>query len=369
MIPDFLNNKPVGIQNIKLENFKSFRSLDIDLKPINILIGANGAGKSNFIAFFKFLQQILRENLSNYTLKKGGVNSFLYFGNKVSKFLKAEIFFNTNAYHVELAPTERDTFLFAEEKISYLVEPIKTMDIRRNLSETNLNWYSYGKPYFTKETLHEHLGNAIYHFHDTSDTAAAKGVSKIDDAHNLKEDAANLGAFLYFLQERHPFHFRRIEAHIRQIAPFFDKFQLRPSVHNPEQIRLEWTAKGASQDTSFNAHDLSDGTLRMICLLTLLLQPKIPNVVIIDEPELGLHPKAISLLAGLVKSVSKEKQIILATQSVALLDEFAPEDVLVVDKIDNQSVIRRLEQAPLQHWLEDYSLGTLWEKNILGGRS
>jgi predicted ATPase len=116
---------------------------------------------------------------------------------------------------------------------------------------------------------------------------------------------------------------------------------------------------------------LSDGTLRFICLTTLLLQPKslLPDTLLIDEPELGLHPFAINLLADMLQEAAESKQVIVSTQSVELLNAFQPEDVVVVQREEDASVFKRLDKAALSDWLaDDYSLGELWKRNILGGR-
>ena len=157
-----------------------------------------------------------------------------------------------------------------------------------------------------------------------------------------------------------------IQRTIRSIAPFFDTFFLQPDEINDNQIQLRWLEKGSDQ--IFNAHNLSDGTLRMICLTTLLLQPYPPETIIIDEPELGLHPFAIEKLAAMLKNASNDAQIIISTQSVNLINHFNANDVIVVERQNNQSTFKRLDDNHLSEWLDDYSLSDLWEKNVLGGR-
>jgi len=137
---------------------------------------------------------------------------------------------------------------------------------------------------------------------------------------------------------------------------------------NPDKIRLEWSHLGT--DAYFDASSISDGTLRFIALATLFLQPRRfrPSVILVDEPELGMHPYAITLLASLMKLASVNTQVIVATQSSLLLDHFEPEDVLVADRVHGGTRLTRLDSAELESWLEEYSLGQLWEKNELGGR-
>ncbi len=213
----------------------------------------------------------------------------------------------------------------------------------------------------------DHLGAfRVYHFNDTSDEAKVKNGCNVDDNRYLRPQAENLAAILYWIQEKHPNHLALIEDTIRQIAPFFDRFQLAPRKLNESQINLQW--KEVGNDDFFNAHALSDGTLRFICLVTLLFQPELPSIIILDEPELGLHPAAVGLLASMLKSAAETTQVIVATQSVTLVNQFGPDVVWTVDRESGQSVFRHLAQADMSGWLDDYSLGELWEKNQLGAR-
>ena len=208
----------------------------------------------------------------------------------------------------------------------------------------------------------------MYHFHDTSDTSPPKLTQDVDDDRVLKPDAANLAAFLYRLQQQHHEAFRRISERVTRIAPFFAEFRLAPLAARPDKIKLEWRHRDS--DAYFDGASLSDGTLRFICLATLLLQPRatMPSVILIDEPELGLHPAALTLLAEMLREAGGFSQILAATQSVTLLDHLTLEEVIVAELEDGASVYRRLNEDDLRDWMEDYSLGELWLKNVLGGR-
>jgi predicted ATPase len=206
----------------------------------------------------------------------------------------------------------------------------------------------------------------VYHFHDTSEAANVKRIGAINDNLFLRSDASNLAAFLYRLKAESPAEYERIRDCVRLVMPNFDDFLLRPSPLEPNSIALEWREQGS--DYPFMAHHLSDGTLRFICLATLLLQPNLPSTVLIDEPELGLHPYAIQMLASLLRSASTRTQLIIATQSVPLIDQLELEDLIVVERSAGASTFKRLQRAEFEHWLEDYSLGDMWTKNIFGGR-
>ena len=354
------------IKHIKIKNFKSIKEMNLELRDINVLIGANGAGKSNLISFLKLLNHVIEGELQNYVRQSGGAYNLLYFGTKTSTHIEAEIDFSPNHYYCELRPTEDDTLFFAKETVYFDTTYRYGERLGTGHKETNL---------FEKirkgSGVAQYVANAfkswkVYHFHDTSSTARVKSPCDVNDNRFLRPDASNLAAFLYRLQQRNQDNFEQIEYTVRLIAPFFDRFKLEPLALDESKIQLEW--KHVGSDQYFNAHGLSDGTLRMICLSTLLLQPNLPDTIIIDEPELGLHPSAIQILASLIESASLKTQTIISTQSVTLINHFEPDDIVVVERENHHSVFKRLDAESLSTWLEDYSLGEMWEKNIIGGR-
>ncbi|MGK0256321.1 MAG: putative ATPase, partial [Arcobacteraceae bacterium] len=205
----------------------------------------------------------------------------------------------------------------------------------------------------------------VYHFHDTSSSAKVKQTCNINDYAVLSSDASNIAAFLISIRDSNEKSYKQIVKTIQRVAPFFQDFILEPEIHNQDTIKLKWKHKGT--DEYFDANDLSDGTLRFICLTTLLLQPKLPTIILLDEPELGLHPFALQILAGMFKKISKRTQIIASTQSVTFADNFDINDIIVVNRNDNHSEFVRLEKEKYKDWLEEYSLGELWQKNLIGG--
>ncbi len=347
-----------SLLRLRITGFKSIAKLDLPLLQFNVLIGANGAGKSNLMAFFRMLQALTQRELQLHFARLGGADSFLHYGRKETAVLSANLYFGSNSYSFDLEPTVDNKFIFFKEFMQF------QEDAPINLGCSHAESLVPTSPHGDNLVI-TIADCAVYHFHDTSDTANIKRLQAINDNVKLRHDAGNLAAFLYKLKKTSPKHYELILKTIRQVAPFFGDFYLRPFPENPHKIQLEWTEKGS--DYPFIANDLSDGTLRFMCLVTLLLQPEMPKVILIDEPELGLHPYAISVLAGLFRVASQRCQLIVSTQSLNLLDEFEASDVIVVVRENGQSVFRRLEEEKLRSWLEEYSLGELWEKNVIGG--
>jgi predicted ATPase len=362
------------LEKLSITNYKSIHDQTLALGRLNVFIGGNGVGKSNLISVFRFLREVVTQNLAGYTAIKGGAEALLHFGRKVSRSMSFSLEFaegdSANGYHLVLLPTDDDSFLIQLEQATYqdrkaYPPPHKHYDlpIAVNVRESGLRDNSHQ---CAKQAMSALESYRVYHFHDTSDSAPMKATGPIDDNRFLQPQAENLAAFLYWLQEKNQDHYRTIVDTVRQIAPFFDDFKLAPSRLNESRIRLEWREKGS--DAYFNAHALSDGTLRFICLATLLLQPEPPAVLLLDEPELGLHPAAVSLLADLLSSASTRSQVLVATQSVTLVNQFGPEDVWAVDREDHATVFKHLSEDDMGQWLDHYSLGELWEKNLLGAR-
>ncbi len=357
------------LDRIEVKGYKSLRNVDLELKPLNILIGANGAGKTNFVSLFRLLNQIIEGNLQVHVAKSGGANTLLYFGSKTTSELTIRLHFGSNGYEAQLIPSTEDSLIFASEEcwFEYSSGTMYTVPLGKGHRETGI--MEEAKQYPGKIAAHvlKTLTSwKVYHFHDTSDSAKVKQTGGIGDNRFLRPDASNLAAFLYLLRKTHRENYDVIVDTIRMVAPFFSDFSLRPSPFNSEKIQLEWQEKNS--DAYFNAYSLSDGTLRFICLATLLLQPNLPSTVLIDEPELGLHPYAITLLASMLRSAATKTQVVASTQSVPLVNQFLPEDIVVVDREEGQSIFRRLDVTEISTWLDEYGLGDLWEKNVLGGR-
>jgi len=365
----------VTLDYVSIKGFKSIKLInELRLMPINLLIGANGSGKSNFINVFSFLHAVREGTLQDYVRRSGGAEQLLHYGSKVSSEIKFEISFNdeVNKYRLKLEPTDDDSLFPANESASYWEKMNYSSSLDRHLaSRENGKEAGISNPNIERigGWVRERLGGwRLYHVHDTSSSSAMRKTAQVNDNQYLRSNGSNLPAFLYFLKEKHPDSYRLISGAIRRVAPYFEDFALEPDRLNEEMIRLEWRHKGSDQ--YFGPSSLSDGTLRYIALATLLLQPAElrPSVILVDEPELGLHPAAIEMLASLVRQASTSSQVILSTQSSLLLDHVSPEHVLVAERESGATRLHRLDPNRLEEWLEDYSLGQLWEKNELGGR-
>lgn len=355
------------LKSVTVRGFKSILNSTIQLRNINVLIGPNGSGKSNFISALYFLQKILDKNLQE-TVGKNGLPSLLYNGPKNTKNISMMFSFGSNSYGFELEANNEGRLIFSKEFYGWGGDRwyVPRHTPFGNESEFELG-VGNGIDSYVKPVLEARKWR-VYHFHDTSATSGMKQVGMVSDSVSLHHDASNLAPMLYMLKTSTPSSYADIVRVVKHVAPFFRDFVLEPNAENPELIRLRWRQNGC--DEVFGVNQLSDGTLRFICLAVLLLQPpnRQPSTIILDEPELGLHPSAISMLAELIHMVSRRKQLIISTQSADLLDNFDADDVIVAQMTDRGSEYRRLSSEDLEQWLEDYTLSSVWKKNVFGGQ-
>lgn len=361
-------DNPRPLDEITLTGYKSIRELKAFKLDggLNVLIGANGSGKSNFIRFFELLGHMLdaSKSLQSYISSRGRADAFLFRGMKTTPEFAASLKFGLNEYKFTLKAADDRSVFFAHESAPFK-GPIHG-PVVNDQGSGHLESYLARKKSKTKaeqwvvDTIQDWR---VYHFHDTSPNAPVMGPCNIVDNEKLHGNAANLAPFLMRMAETSPAHYARIEETVRQVAPFFGAFVLKDI--GGGQTQLLW--RDRYSDLLYYPHQLSDGTVRYICLATLLLQPSPAATLIIDEPELGLHPYAIKLLASLLHECSQRCQLIVATQSSLLLDEMKPEQIVVVNHLNGETVLKRQSEEQLADWLKEYTLGQLWEKNELGG--
>lgn len=363
------------LEKLTIRGFKTIRALtDFEPGSRTVFIGPNGAGKSNFVSFFRFLSFMLSEpgNLAEYVGQSGGASALLFDGPEKTREIEAQIAIRSdeglNEYAFRLAYAAGDTLIFTDERYRFsrvvYTQPFQWRELGAGHREAAL--HARADEDTTARVIRTLLRRIIVHqFHNTSATARVRQKWDVEENRYLKEDGGNLAPFLYRLRENEPKYYRRIVDTLRLILPFFADFELEPDYG---RLLLSWRER--QSDLVFNASQASDGMLRTMALVALLLQPEasLPDVLILDEPELGLHPYAISVVGGLIRSVSTHAQVIVATQSPAFVNEFDISDIVVVERRERESVFRRLEEPSLSEWLEDYTLSELWDKNVLGGR-
>ncbi len=359
-----------SLDKLTIQGFKSIQKLEnFELSNLNVFIGGNGAGKTNLISFFRLLHSIIDGNLGEYVRNNGGAGDLLFNGRKSTEEMYFETHFDIRGYRFKLRPTPRDMCEMAEEARFYPGQTgwrelgdshdDKSLMVKEAKS-------SHKDSQFSKPVYEAISSWQIYHFHDTSKSAGMRQYEIVQDQKQLRADAANIAPFLYKLKQHHPDEYVEILNAVRMVMPFFDEFILDITEFGEKQkLNLSWYQKGS--DYPMQPYHFSDGSIRFICLATALLQPHPPSTIIIDEPELGLHPAAISILAELIQDTSKRTQVIIATQSPALIDQFAIDDIVVVNRSAGSSSFERLSEKDFSKWLENYSVGELWTKNVISG--
>jgi len=364
------------LKKVTISGFKSISSkkpLEIELGNISILLGVNGFGKSNIISFFKMLNFMMSGDFQLFVEKAGSSQVFLNYGKKHTSTITGELSFENethfNNYNFKLTHATPDRLIITSEEIVWgskdCYQP-QTIALTTNFKESAL----VSDEDQTAVVIRKILANCkVYQFHDSSSNSPIRQSSRIEVSDYLQSDGNNLASFLYFLKMSYPANYNRIISYIRLILPQFNDFYLEPN--GKGYIMLKWMDI-SPKDYLMIPDQFSDGSIRFIALATLLLQPKetIPNVVIIDEPELGLHPFAITQLAEMIKEASNHTQVLIATQSPGLVDEFDANQITIIEFDDESesTVARKLNKEELSDWLENYSLSELWEKNVLGGR-
>lgn len=363
-----------NLKRIRVEGFKSIKKLDLLMENINIFIGANGAGKTNLISLFTFLGRLSQGRLQQYVKTEGGVERFFHFGTRNTERIKLDLEIGNNGYNVEFLPNLDDDSLVFDIESCRMNSPGRSpWNLYSRKGESGLAMEDLEGQHVKRYTKNYLDRCRVYHFHDTSSHAGFKKRSGLDNYYYLEENAANIAPFLYDLKtsrdDEDQQSYKQIVCAVQSAAPFFHDFYLEPTgKQGDKNILLRWVH--ANYEPPFSANVLSDGTARFACLATLLLQPKYrrPRTIILDEPELGLHPAALCVLADIIRSISVETQVICSTQSVVFANFFSPEDFIVTELKDGVSVFRRLEREQVEQWLDEYGMGDIWSKNLIGGR-
>lgn len=369
------------IESVRIRGFRSLADVEIERLPrLAVLIGANGSGKSNFIRFFEMLSWMLRSRkLGEFVLRQGGADDQLFGGRNVSPRMEASVTMRTvqgkNDYRFALAHAHPDRLVFTEEAFRFSREALGTEADWQHLgsahAEANLVQAAQSPEYAelnrtTARVVFDLLRScSVYQFHDTSDGSNFKATWDVGDNHYLRSDGGNLASVLLRLEREDIRRFETICRHVGRVLPGFDRFQVEESFG---KASLRWKAKWT--DKTFGAHLTSDGSLRLFALTTLMNLPPemLPDVLMLDEPELGLHPAGIALIGDMIRALSNERQVIVATQSPLLVDAFGLDEIVVLELRDGRTEVRQLDKNDYEAWLNEYSTGELWQKNLLGGR-
>ncbi len=370
-----------GIDSVRIKSFRSLADVEIERMPnLAVLIGANGSGKSNFIRFFEMMSWMLRSRkLGEFVQRHGGADDQLFGGRNASPSMEATITMRTdqgrNDYRFALAYAHPDRLVFTEEAFRFSREGFRTEADWQYLgslhTEANLVEAAQSPEYVevnptTAWVMFNLLRScSVYQFHDTSDGSNFKTRWDAEDNHYLRSDGGNLASILLRLERQHIRRFETICRHVGRVLPVFDRFQIEESYG---KASLRWRAKWT--DKTFGAHLTSDGSLRLFALVTLLNLPPemLPDVLLLDEPELGLHPAGVALIGDMIRALSNDRQVIVATQSPLLVDAFSLDEIVVLELRDGRTEVRQLDKSEYESWLEEYTTGELWQKNLLGGR-
>jgi len=366
-----------GLSRVQVQGFCSLADVSLEPGRLTVLIGANGSGKSNLLRALKLAPLLRTKSLRNFVGEAGGASALLHYGPKRTQAVSLTLDFvrggKTNRYFARLGFAAGDTLIFLDEAVGYQpneTAPMQAHSLGAGHQESLLEEKKVNDT--TAKSVDWWLGRLnFFHFHDTSMASPLRTHARVEDHHYLRSDGSNLAAYLWRLQQSAEAEdqaaWRRITGLVRRIAPMVKDLQPAPVVASGNAVRLDWID---DQDQLFGVHQLSDGTLRAIALITALAQPtsRLPRFMSIDEPELGLHPAAITILADLARSVSQHCQVLFATQSTAWLDHFEPAEVVVAERDRGATTLRRLDASELRGWLEDYSLSEVYEKGVIGGR-
>ena len=385
------------IESVRIRGFRSLADVEISGLPrAAVLIGANGSGKSNFIRFFEMLSWMIKSRkLGEFIVSHGGADDQLFGGNRVTPRMEATIRLRTgggtNDYRFALSHAHPDRIFFSEESLRYSASAYPTeakwqhlgsghqeaiivemaQSGRQNVLEMESTRGEFNEFLDVNRTTARVITNllrncAVFHFHDTSDKSRIKTRWDATDNNHLRSHGGNLAAVLRRLEREDVRRYEMICRHIGRILPVFDRFAIEESYG---KVYLRWKAKWT--DKTFGAHLTSDGSLRFFALVTLLNLPPemLPDVLLLDEPELGLHPMAVTLIGGMIKAVAAKRQVIVATQSPLLVDAFDLDEVVVLELQEGRTELSKLSPENYRVWLDDrFTPGDLWLKNLIGGR-
>ena len=365
------------IESVHIKGFRSLADVRLDRIPNPmVLLGTNGAGKSNVLRFFEMLKEMAHLRLGEFTLRQGGSDDQLFGGARLTQRIEATVFFRTTLGR------SRVMFVLQHahpDQMTITGEQFRSLDPED--SENDAVYLFFDQPVGYESAFVQESGSstadmrlrkaaglladcAHYQFHDTSDCAPVKTRWDVEDNHRLLGHGGNLASVLLSLQKNEARRFDLICKQIALVVPDFNGFQ---NVEHYGKTILRWRSKATGK--TIGAHLTSDGSLRCFQLVTLLNLPDalLPRIVLLDEPELGLHPAAVALISQMVKSLAGRRQVIVATQSPHFVDAFGLKEVVVLELRDGRTEATKPDPSRFSRLLKDYSTGELWWKGVLGG--
>lgn len=381
-----------SFERITIEGYRRLFNVQIDMRdrPLTVMIGANGVGKTSLLEIFSLLAASANAQLANKISELGGLPDIVTRdrANSIAISLSMSVpGYAPLDYQLEVA-LKGFTYEIALETLTqqnnrHALEPLKYIESRgldviyfntedrallrpnwdHNPLETSLA--QVPKMYQEPEKLRKRLASCT--FYGALNVAPKSPVRLPQSMRPASLPGANgedLVSCLYYLRETDPERFEIIEDTLTAAFPDFERLGFPPVAAGT--ITMTWKDKNFSKPIYM--HQLSEGTLRFIWLITLLQSPGLTAVTLIDEPEVSLHPELLRLLADMMREASQKTQLIVATHSDRLIRFLKPEEVLVCDAEDGLTTMRWGDSFNLEHWLEEYSLDQVWAMNLMGGR-
>lgn len=381
-----------SFERITIEGYRRLFNVQIDMRdrPLTVMIGANGVGKTSLLEIFSLLAASANAQLANKISELGGLPDIVTRdrANSIAISLSMSVpGYAPLDYQLEVA-LKGFTYEIALETLTqqnnrHALEPFKHIDSRgldvkyfstedqkllrpnwdHNPLETSLA--QVPKMYQEPENIRNRLASCT--FYGALNVAPKSPVRLPQSMRPTSLPGANgedLVSCLYYLRETDPERFEIIEDTLAATFPDFERLGFPPVAAGT--ITMTWKDKNFSKPIYM--HQLSEGTLRFIWLITLLQSPGLTAVTLIDEPEVSLHPELLRLLADMMREASQKTQLIVATHSDRLIRFLKPEEVLVCDAEDGLTTMRWGDSFNLEHWLEEYSLDQVWAMNLMGGR-
>ena len=366
----------IKLSRLSISGFKSMsqtKPLSLELGDVNVLLGANGAGKSNFLSVFTLLNAMNNGSLQRYVAMHGAP-ALLHCGPQKTSGIVLQLEFadalgSMSRYTLKLKYGLPNRLYIADENIAWIAADGKSRHEYTVYSDSNESGLRQCLEEIGAAMAFKGMSSVyVFQFNNTAVGAPIRLMSGVYDCAALRFDGGNLAAYLRQLKtvEEYRPYYDRIVAFVRSVVPQFGDFRL-DEVNNGS-VWLTWQDR-YNPSYLYGPQQLSDGSIRFIALAAALLSPPklMPGLILLDEPELGLHPHAIDKLVGMIKMASVNSQVVVATQAPRLVDGFDVEHVRLVDvdRMSGETIVTKPDANALVAWIGKYSTSELWERNVL----